>query len=195
VLSGCIPVLLDGDVPRYGNFSTPWAFRKAPKVVSTNELTSQAELQLSQTIPHKNENILSGVTSGVTSGGGNNVLQPSPYGIGELDYSEFCVFLSSAAIERGELDIVQTLRSISDDEIQRLREALDRAAPLFRYSPFQHTSAMIGSEDKKVIISGSSSSGAKQTQNKKKKVEKVDDVSDVDAFEALYKIVEVAHQL
>jgi hypothetical protein len=192
VLSGCIPVLLDGDVPRYGNFSTPWAFRKAPKVVSTNELTSQAELQLSQTIPQKNEKML----SGVTSGGGNNVLQPSPYGIGELDYSEFCVFLSSAAIERGELDIVQTLRSISDDEIQRLREALDRAAPLFRYSPFQHTSAIV-SEEKKVISSsgGGGSSGAKQTQNKRKKVEKVDDVSDVDAFEALYKIVEVAHQL
>jgi hypothetical protein len=169
-------------VPRFGNFSTPWAFRKAPKVISTNEVTPQAELKM----PF------------VTGGGGNdNVLQLSPYGIEELDYSEFCVFLSSAAIERGELDIVQTLRSISDDEIQRLREALDRAAPLFRYSPFQHTSAIIGSEGKKVISSsgGGGSSGAKQTQNKRKKVEKVDDVSDVDAFEALYKIVEVAHQL
>jgi len=112
-LSGCIPVLLDGDAPQYNQGSTPWAFRsdsnddrRGDKDASFSSLLSGAEFS------------------------GNPIASWAG-----LDYRKFTVRLNASALTAGNISLATALQEVPRARIAEMRRHLDAAALLLRYSP------------------------------------------------------------
>ena len=139
VLSGCIPVLLDGDAPDAylgsakergeGRFvDTPWAFRRKP------------------TAPPPREASLA--PSNQTEAGRLTRFRQVALSSYELDYDQFCVRVNASLLLADPkkpgghdaspgLDLARHLAGLGAATIASLRRGLDRAAPRLRYKvPF-----------------------------------------------------------
>ena len=114
-LSGCIPVLLDGDAPQYHRGSTPWAFRSDCSSMHNN-IDKDGEI----------------LSSSSKAGPSGDHVASSWAG---LDYRKFTMRLNSSALAAGDISLASALQEIPLARIAEMRRHLDAAAPLLRYSP------------------------------------------------------------
>jgi len=114
-LSGCIPVLLDGDAPQYHRSSTPWAFRSYHSS-NSNNFDKGGEVQSSSSNARTSGDHVASSWAG-------------------LDYRKFTVRLNASALAAGDISLAAALQEVPLARIAEMRHHLDAISPLLRYSP------------------------------------------------------------
>ncbi len=115
-LSGCVPVLLDGDALSFGPGPTPWAFRRRPAALNTAP---------------------DGGTGGPHRGDDGSPPR-RPY---ELDYESFTVRVNATLAPE---TLLATLAAIGPERLAALRQGLDLAARRLSYASFAVPAAAAG---------------------------------------------------
>jgi len=114
LLSGCVPVILDGGVKDFDNSEpTWWAWRGSSGGDGGGGGGGDGERK-------------SDDKGNAEDGGGSR--------LNELRYRDFAVVVNASAVRSGERDLIQELLSMPPDRLLALRRNVDKAAQVMRYA-------------------------------------------------------------